>query len=165
MVRQDRISLFNERHGVDEDSQFKQLSEEVGELAEAINRDAGDDAIAEELADVIFVARSIAEIRDINIGTVVNDVVKENLLKSQETDGDKVTKSTDGGVESQLDDDGKPLAPYPKCDDCGEYHRPSYECDGEGLTTPSKRRAKEKGEETTHVPTELGECQWWGDNV
>ena len=92
-IRQGDIETFNGKHSVTEDQQFRALVEEVGELAEAYNRDADDEAVAEELADVIFVARSLAGLRDINISTVVNETTAENLSKTTETDGDKVTKS------------------------------------------------------------------------
>jgi len=92
-VKQSRIWKFNEKHGVTEDQQFKALVEELGELAEVLNRDADDEAVAEELADVIFVARSLAELRDIDITATVNEVAAENLEKDTETDGQMVTKS------------------------------------------------------------------------
>jgi len=96
------IARFNSRHDVTEDQQFKMLCEEVGELAEALNTD-GD--VAEELADVIFVARSLAEIRDINITDEVADVTWENLDKDESTEGQKVTKATQNGQAYGVTDD------------------------------------------------------------
>lgn len=89
------VRAFNEKHGVDSDGQFRQLSEEVGELAEAINRDASDSAIVDECADVCFVARSIAILHDeldmMPPETAVRQKAEYNLRKSTETDGSKVT--------------------------------------------------------------------------
>lgn len=92
-VYQHKIALFNSRHDVTEAQQFKALVEELGELSEAYNTEAGDEAVAEELADVIFVARSLAEVRDIDITKHINGVTKENLEKDESTDGEKVNKS------------------------------------------------------------------------
>lgn len=90
-VKQHTIARFNEKHDLSVDSQFRQLVEEMGELAEAVNReDVGE--LAEELADVVFVARSIAELEDINLTKQVNAVAEENLEKDESTDGAKVTK-------------------------------------------------------------------------
>jgi len=91
-IPQYKIAQFNNKHNVTEDQQFKALVEEIGELSEALNR-YETDAIAEELADVIFVARSLAELRDINITSELNEVIEENLSKDTQTEGQKVTKS------------------------------------------------------------------------
>jgi len=88
------IARFNSRHDVTEDQQFKTLNEEVSELAEALNTDGGQYEIAAELADVIFVARSLAELRDINITHEVASVTEENLQKDESTEGQKITKSS-----------------------------------------------------------------------
>lgn len=93
-VNQTTIYQFVEKHSVTEDQQIKALVEEVGELAEKYNTDSSDAEVAEELADVIFVARTLAELRDINISEEVNKVADENLKKNSETDGQKVTKSS-----------------------------------------------------------------------
>ncbi len=106
-VDQYKIDRFVETHGLSADHQFRVLAEEVGELAEALSRDADDAHIAEEIADVIFVARSIASTRDINVTPRVNEVSEENLEKSTATEGDKVTKATDGG------DGGAGDGPFP----------------------------------------------------
>ena len=45
-----------------------------------------------EIADVLFVARSLAELRDIDIGKELNTVIEENIQKDESTDGEKVTK-------------------------------------------------------------------------
>jgi len=102
-IPQYEIAQFNERHGVTEDQQFKALVEEVGELSEALNTEAGDDAVAEELADVIFVARSIAELRDINITSELVETIAENNDKDKSTDGQKVTKHTSTKAISESD--------------------------------------------------------------
>lgn len=91
-INQYGVHSFNERHSVSEQQQFRALIEEVGELAEALNTEAGDDAVAEELADIIFVARSLAELRDIDISHVVNETIAENSDKDATTNGQKVTK-------------------------------------------------------------------------
>lgn len=91
-IIQDCIEQFNERHDVTERQQFQALVEEVGELSETLNRDSTENEIAEELADVIFVARSIAELHDIDIEAAVKQVTDENLQKNTSTDGTKVTK-------------------------------------------------------------------------
>jgi len=106
-INQYRIAQFNDKHDVTEDGQFRQLVEEIGELAEAYNREVGDETVGEELADVIFVARSLAELREINVTAMVDDVIDENLLKDTSTEGQKVTK--DGlvpAVEVVGDDEG-----------------------------------------------------------
>ena len=90
------IARFNSRHDVTEDQQFKALCEEVGELAEALNTSSERYEVAEEVADVIFVARSLTELRDINITHEVAAVTEENLAKDESTDGQKVTKATSG---------------------------------------------------------------------
>ena len=91
-IDQYRIALFNDKHDVTEDAQFRQLVEELGELAEAYNREAGNEVVGEELADVIFVARSLAELREINVTAIVDDVIDENAQKDTSTEGQKVTK-------------------------------------------------------------------------
>lgn len=92
-VRQDWIARFLNAHDLGEDHQLLCLIEEVGELAEAYATDADDDKIAEELADILFVARTLAEVRDINITGVLNETALENLNKDADIDGAKVTKS------------------------------------------------------------------------
>lgn len=99
------IARFNTRHDVTEDQQFKALVEELGELAEAYNTEADDDTVAEELADVIFVARSLAEVRDINITNHVHSVTDENLQKDETTEGQKVSKATQNGEAYGVTDD------------------------------------------------------------
>jgi len=99
------IARFNTRHDVTEDQQFKALVEELGELSETYNTDSTDGEIAEELSDVIFVARSLAELRDINITDEVAQVTQENLQKDESTDGDKVTKATQNGAAYGVTDD------------------------------------------------------------
>lgn len=91
-VYQYRIAQFNSKHDTDMDAQFRQLVEEVGELAEALNREDSE-LLAEEIGDVVFVARSMAELEDIDVTEMVNQIAEENLEKDAETDGSKVTKS------------------------------------------------------------------------
>ena len=91
-INQPAIARFNGKHNVTEDQQFKALIEEVGELSEVYNRDTTDERVAEELADVLFVCRSLAELRDIDIGKELNTVIEENIQKDESTDGEKVTK-------------------------------------------------------------------------
>ena len=91
-INQPAIARFNGKHDVTEDQQFKALVEEVGELSEVYNRDTTDERVAEELADVLFVTRSLAELRDIDIGKELNTVIEENIQKDESTDGEKVTK-------------------------------------------------------------------------
>jgi len=74
----------------------------LGDNAEYTNREGFDidtdwdkpdeTELAEELADIIFVARSLAEVHDINISARVNEVARENLEKDESSDGQKVTK-------------------------------------------------------------------------
>ena len=112
-IDQYKIAQFNNKHDVTEDAQFRQLVEELGELAEAYNREAGDEVVGEELADVIFVARPLAELREINVTGIVDDVIDVNLQKDTSTEGQKVTKDGlvpavevvgDGGGDSAGDD-------------------------------------------------------------
>jgi len=88
------LHTFVADHGdvIDAQSQFNCLVEEVGELAEALNKDAPDDAVAEEVGDVLFVARTIAVLHGINATTALNTVISENVRKSLDADGNKVTK-------------------------------------------------------------------------
>jgi len=106
-IDQYKIAQFNNKHDVTEDAQFHQLVEELGELAEAYNREVGDEVVGEELADVLFVARSLAELREINVTGMLDDVIDENAQKDRSTEGQKVTK---GGlvpaVEVVGDDEG-----------------------------------------------------------
>jgi len=98
-IPQYKIAQFNSKHNVTEDQQFKQLVEEVGELSEALNRD-DTAAITEELADIVFVARSLVELRGINITDELTKVIKENRSKDTQTDGQKVTKSVNDPFDS-----------------------------------------------------------------
>jgi len=83
------IAEFNHRHELDTEDQFRQLAEEFGELAEAINR---QENVADEAADVIFVAWSIGLLDGNAMGDALARVVQENSLKNVEKDGNKVTK-------------------------------------------------------------------------
>lgn len=105
-VRQDKIAQFVSKHGCTEEQQFKALVEETGELSEALNRESSAEEIEEELADIIFVARSIGEIHDLDLTSAVNAVSDENLQKDSESDGSKVTKSQEGDFGSRTDSEG-----------------------------------------------------------
>lgn len=85
-------SNFVREHEISTDSQFKQLAEEVGELAEALNTDASTDEIAEEVGDVVFVARTLGHLEDVDVHDAELRVAAENARKNSEQDGDKVTK-------------------------------------------------------------------------
>ena len=91
-IDQAAIARFNGKHDVTEDQQFKALVEEVGELSEALYTDGTDEQVAEEIADVLFVCRSLAELRDIDIGKRLNTVIEENIQKDESRNGEKVTK-------------------------------------------------------------------------
>ncbi|MDB9247416.1 MazG nucleotide pyrophosphohydrolase domain-containing protein [Halorubrum ezzemoulense] len=93
-VAQELIDGFVDKHDPSEQQQMYALTEELGELAEALNTGAADEAVAEELADVIFVARTLASMRGIRITEAVNEVSAENAMKDAQTEGQKVTKST-----------------------------------------------------------------------
>jgi NTP pyrophosphatase (non-canonical NTP hydrolase) len=86
------IAQFVIKHDLTVDQQFRQLAEELGELAEALNCEEDTEAIAEEIGDVVFVARTIGYLHQIPVTPALNEVTEENLGKNTETDGDKVTK-------------------------------------------------------------------------
>jgi len=87
------IDRFNHRHDLALDGQTLQLVEEIGELAEAVQRDADEEQLREEAADVIFVAASVSLLVDGRPGDDAHYVARQNLQKDATTDGDKVTKS------------------------------------------------------------------------
>jgi len=64
------------------------LTEEVGELAEAVNKDKGDD-IGEELADVVIVAFGMARVCGIDM--------REEFIEKMEYNLDKSGAKTEGG--------------------------------------------------------------------
>lgn len=88
------LHTFVADHGdvIDAQSQFNCLVEEVGELAETLNTDAGDEAVAEEVGDVLFVARTIAVLHGIDATEALNTVIQENVRKSLDAEGNKITK-------------------------------------------------------------------------
>ena len=90
------IGQFIDKHDPSEDQQHKALIEEVGELAEALNRDADDDAVAEELADIVFIAYTLAYMRDVDLEYETVQTARENVDKDTSTDGAKITKQKDG---------------------------------------------------------------------
>ena len=110
-IKQYKIGQFNSKHSITEDQQFKALVEELGELSEALNTDATDEQVAEELADILFVSRSLAELREINISSELNGTIDENLGKNTATDGQKVTKevSSDEKLAADYQDEQQPV--------------------------------------------------------
>lgn len=64
------------------------LTEEVGELAEAVNKDK-DDALGEELADVVIVAFGMARICGIDL--------REEFVEKMEYNVEKSGTTTEGG--------------------------------------------------------------------
>jgi NTP pyrophosphatase (non-canonical NTP hydrolase) len=64
------------------------LTEEVGELAEAVNKDKDDD-IGEELADVVIVAFGMARVCGIDM--------REEFIEKMEYNLDKSGAKTEGG--------------------------------------------------------------------
>lgn len=90
------IDAFNEKHSsVTKESQMIQLMEEVGELAEEINTDSHDSSVIMEVADVCFVARSLALLHDDiapgQVDSMLDATSEYNLHKSTDTEGSKVT--------------------------------------------------------------------------
>lgn len=87
------IRQFNEKHNCTVDGQFRQLVEEVGELAEAVATE-NREQVLEECADVEYVARSIALLEHEG-GLTPQDALEQtaeyNLKKSGDRDGSKVT--------------------------------------------------------------------------
>lgn len=86
------INEFNKKHDLDIDGQALQLSAENGELCEAINKKDTEE-IREEVADVLFVAISIAELEGIDAIEALREITDENLDKNTSKEGNKVTKS------------------------------------------------------------------------
>jgi len=105
-VRQYRIFKFNHRHDVSEDEQFSRLVSEMGDLADAYSTGASDEVVAEELANLIFTARSLAELRDIDVSEVVNDTVEDALDCDSEGDVDAPYDLLDATVDADLEDGG-----------------------------------------------------------
>lgn len=91
------IETFVEKHDLTETQQFRALVEEVGELSEALNTGGEDDEVLEELADIVFIAYTLAIMRDESLTDETWDVADENLAKSPSREGEKITKevSTD----------------------------------------------------------------------
>jgi len=85
---------FVNKHDLSETQQFRALVEEVGELSEALNTDASDEQVVEELADIGFIAYTLAEMRDEQFWHEVHMTAEENLQKSASTEGAKITKAT-----------------------------------------------------------------------
>lgn len=85
----DAIREFNDRNDVTLQQQWFQLLEELGEAAEAYNRD-DEAAFREELTDIHFVVVSLALLEDPNHGGAMHETAMYNLRKSGRTDGNKV---------------------------------------------------------------------------
>lgn len=95
------INQFNEKHDLTTDGQFKQLCEEIGEYAEASNRDEDVSRLVEEAGDIAFVSISLmllesdknTEVNSMtNVMCMLFGIIDENLDKDESTEGDKVTK-------------------------------------------------------------------------
>jgi len=92
------IRQFNNKHDLNRGSQILQLTEELGELAEALHRGDMHEA-REECADVEFVARSIALLCGDDIPEeTLREKTLYNLGKSESKDGQKVTDDADETV-------------------------------------------------------------------
>ena len=87
------IEAFIDKHDPSDDQQHKALVEEVGELAEALNRDASDEDVTEELADIVFVAHTLSYMRGIDLEFETVKTARENVNKSTATEGNKITKA------------------------------------------------------------------------
>lgn len=88
-VYQWRTEDFKLKHGLDESDiniQLEKLREEFVELKGALLFDQGD--IAEELADVIFVAHLLAHMSDVDVREAFDRVSDENLEKDAQRDAD-----------------------------------------------------------------------------
>lgn len=89
------IERFNLKHDLNTDGQFKQLCEEIGEYAEASNRNESVSRLVEESGDIAFVAISIMLLESesiVEVEDTLRSIVNENLEKNESTDGNKVTK-------------------------------------------------------------------------
>jgi NTP pyrophosphatase (non-canonical NTP hydrolase) len=91
-VPMEAIELFVTKHNCMPTQQVLALVEEVGELSEALNSGLSDDQLAEELADVVFVALTLGVIYDVDVASELHRVTQENLQKNTATEGSKVTK-------------------------------------------------------------------------
>lgn len=87
----DLVQRFNEKHGVTLIDQTLKLVSEVGELAdEVLSRN--QDGIREELGDVHFCVLSVALLAGIDLESQTRKQAVENLEKSTEKDGRRITK-------------------------------------------------------------------------
>ncbi len=88
------IELFVRKHRCHPIQQVLALVEEVGEFSEAVNTESKEFSVevAEELADIIFIALSLAIIYDVDVVSELHEVTQENLRKNADTQGNKVTK-------------------------------------------------------------------------
>ena len=86
------IEQFVEKHQPTVQQQFRCLVEEMGELSEALNENAGYEHIGEEIGDVIFVAHTLGVLHGIDVDMTVANIAAENLEKDTGTDGAKITK-------------------------------------------------------------------------
>lgn len=72
------------------------LTEELGELADAVNDDRDEEALAEELADIVVVSFGMARICGIDLREAFEDVMATNMEKSGSThDSGKVVDDAD----------------------------------------------------------------------
>lgn len=88
----DAIQEFNTRHDVTLSQQWLQLLEELGEAAEAYNREDWH-TFRGELCDLHYVLVSLVLIAGRDHEQRLHETARENLQKDTETDGNKVTKS------------------------------------------------------------------------
>jgi len=86
------IELFVHKHRCPPTQQVLALVEEVGEFSETVNTGASESKLAEELADIVFVAISLGIIYDVDVISELHEVTQENLQKNAATEGNKVTK-------------------------------------------------------------------------
>jgi len=90
------IQGFVEKHDLDVEQQFHCLVEEVGEVSEAILKEKDDFEVERELADVLFVARTMHKLLGGTARHHLKDVAEHNIRKSVSRKGDKISKSKRG---------------------------------------------------------------------
>lgn len=92
---QDLVEQFVEQNDISRDiggnQQFKVMVEEVGELAETLVTKQSEEEIKKECADVIFTVMVQAELEDIDISDELRRVSEENLKKTSDRAGYKIT--------------------------------------------------------------------------
>lgn len=84
------IRKFNVKHDLEVTWQFINLIEEIGELARCLleyyghkvsGKESNKDDIAEEIADILFVVISIADLLKINWRKELEETCEENIEK------------------------------------------------------------------------------------